>query len=294
MKRLYFVVLCLLMITGLNAQHRNKRPKLSFNKSGKEKDIFLKKQWWVGLKGGPNLSKAVVEQTYSVVAPTNYELSEITKQYKHYKNLGGQATLDITFYFRGFSASFQPTYRHSRFEYTNNYEWTSAAEGSRLFQMKYTQLQKIDYLDLPLVAKYEFGIDRIRPFIQAGLYTTKLLNANKIVEVTKTDFASGGVNEIVDDPIIVGATDLFAKNHWGFIAGAGLNYNLGNVRLNLDFQYKYGMSNIASTKNRQGNDRLAGVGDSLDNIKLNTIAISVGCLFPMRFLESGFKSLDKK
>lgn len=293
MKRLYFFVLCVLIATGLNAQHKNKRSKLTFNKSGKEKDLFLKKQWWVGLKGGPNLSKAVVDKTFSVVSPTNYELSDIRKQYKNYKNLGGQTTLEITFYFRGFSASFQPTYRHARFEYTNDYEWVSDVE-SRIFEMKYSQLQKIDYLDLPLVAKYEFGIDRIRPFIQGGFYATKLLNANKIVEVTKTDHASGGLNEIVDDPIIVGAADLFAKNHWGVLIGAGLNYNLGNVRLNFDFQYKYGMSNIASTKNRHGNDRLAGVGDSLDDMKLNTLAISVGCLFPLRFLESGFKSLDKK
>jgi outer membrane protein W len=292
MKRLYIVVLGLLLITQASAQ-KNKRSNLQFNKSNKEKDIFLKKQWWIGLKGGPNLSKAIVEKTYSVVSPTNYELSSINKKYKAFKELGGQTTLEVTFYFRGISASFQPTYRHIRFEYTNNYEWTSNVE-SRLFEMKYSQLQRVDYLDLPLIIKYERGMNRLRPYVQGGIYATKLLNANKSVEITKTDHASGGVTEIKDPPVIVGASDLFARNHWGLLGGAGLNYNLGNVRLNLDFQYKLGMSNISSTENRYENDRLAGVGDSLDDMKLNTISISLGCLFPMRFLESGFKSLDKK
>jgi hypothetical protein len=69
---------------------------------------------------------------------------------------------------------------------------------------------------------------------------------------------------------------------------------MGNVRLNLDIQYKHGLSNISSTQNRFGSDRLSGVGDSLDDLQLNNIALSIGCLFPLRFLEKDFKSLDKK
>ncbi|MGC1240200.1 MAG: PorT family protein, partial [Chryseosolibacter sp.] len=80
------------------------------------------------------------------------------------------------------------------------------------------------------------------------------------------------------------------RNHWGLIAGGGVNYLLGNVRLNVDVQYKKGMSNISAAQNRYGSDRLSGVGDSLDDLKLNTVAINIGCLFPLRFLGSGFKS----
>jgi hypothetical protein len=108
------------------------------------------------------------------------------------------------------------------------------------------------------------------------------------------DVAAGGANAFKDEPIMVGAKDLFAKNHWGLVAGAGAYYNLGNVRVNLDIQYKYGMSNITSVKNRYSNDRLSGVGDAMDDLTLDNLSFSIGCLFPLRFLENGFKSLDRK
>ena len=99
---------------------------------------------------------------------------------------------------------------------------------------------------------------------------------------------------LTNEPISVGAKDLFARSYWGLLGGIGVNYNLGNnVRLNLDIMYKYGMSNITSTDNRYGSDRLAGVGDAMDDLTLDNLSVSIGCLFPMRFLSSGFKTLDK-
>jgi hypothetical protein len=56
--------------------------------------------------------------------------------------------------------------------------------------------------------------------------------------------------------------------------------------------YKYGMSNISSTENRYESDRLAGVGDALDDITLDNLSVSLGVLFPLRFLSNSFKSLD--
>jgi hypothetical protein len=122
-----------------------------------------------------------------------------------------------------------------------------------------------------------------------------LLDAGKEVTMKGVDNAAGGENEFRDESINIGAKDLFAKTHWGLLGGLGLNYNLGNnVRLNLDVMYRYGMSNIVSTKNRYGSDRLSGVGDVMDDLSLDNLAVSVGCLFPLRFLSSGFKTLDMK
>jgi outer membrane protein W len=294
MKRLYLLIFCILTFSGVIAQQqKNKYANLKFNKSGKEKDIFLKKQWWLGLKGGANISKPVVMKKYSVIAPANYDASDSEKQYDSYRQIGTQITIEATYYYRGFNASFQPTYRHIGFDYENRYSWESSVESRRL-DMDFKQKQRIDYIDLPILLKYERGISKIRPYIQAGFYFSHRVNATKRLEVTKTDYASGGANETHDSPIIVGASDLFAKNHWGILGGAGLNYNVGNVRLNFDIQYKHGLSNISSTENRFGNDRLSGVGDALDDLRLNNLAVSLGCLFPLRFLERDFKSLDKK
>jgi outer membrane protein W len=264
-------------------------------KKAKEDAKFLNKQWWLGLKAGANLSKISVEKSYSAVSPTNYNFGTIAKQYTNYDLVGSQATLEVTFYLKGFSFSFQPTYQHSRFMYTNFYEWTSEAESANHVELNFEQEQTIDHAIVPLVIKYDITGNKVRPYVQVGVYTSMLINASKKVTVKGIDNAAGGENEFSSESIIVGAKDLFAKNHWGLMGGAGLNYNLGNnVRLNVDVMYRYGMSNIASTKNRYGSDRLTGVGDVMDDLTLDNLNFSIGCLFPLRFLSSGFKTLDFK
>jgi hypothetical protein len=292
MKRLYFVVLCVFLLAHASAQTKKRKAPQSFNKQNKDNDQFLRKQWWLGFKAGGNLSKVDVDKTYAVISPTNYESKTINKKYDNFKQWGSQATLEVTFYFSRFCVSFQPTYQHARFAYSNHYEWTN--NGDPQLILDYQQEQKVDHAILPLLVKYEITGDKLRPYVQAGVYSAVLLNATKNVTVSGEDYASGGINKFKDEPVIVGAKDLFAKNHWGILGGAGVYYNLGNVRLNLDVIYRQGMSNISSTKNRYTSDRLSGVGDALDDLSLKNISVSAGALFPLRFLASGFKSLERK
>jgi outer membrane protein W len=294
MKKIYLLTLCVLLITGAYAQKSNakrKRPG-NFNKPNNENDQFLEKQWWLGFKAGTNISNAVVGKTYTVISSTDDNPDVSNKKYQHFNKWGTQVALEITFTFKQLSLSLQPTYRHSRFVYTNEYQWIDQDPANNLV-LRYEQEQKVDHVEIPLLAKYELSHGKLRPYLQMGGYAAFLVNANKSIKVSGTDYASGGVNEFENPPIIVGAKDLFAKNHWGMIGGAGLNYHLGNVRLNLDIMYKYCMTNITSTKNRYSNDRITGAGDAMDDLALNNMAFSLGCLFPMRFLESGFKSFDK-
>jgi outer membrane protein W len=298
MKRLSLLLLCCLIITAGVAQEKKRKKPASpayKEKKAKEDAKFLNKQWWLGLKAGPNWSKVSVDKSYSVLAPTNYEFDHIAKQYKNYDLVGSQATLEVTFYFKGFSLSFQPTYQHSRFLYTNSYEWTSDRETTNHVELDFEQEQKVDHAIIPLIVKYDIMGNKIRPYVQIGVYSAMLINASKSVSVKGIDNAAGGVNEFTEETINLGAKDLFAKNHWGLMGGVGLNYNLGNnVRLNFDVLYRHGMSNIVSTKNRYDSDRLSGVGDVMDDLTLDNLNISIGCLFPLRFLSSGFKTLDLK
>ncbi len=66
---------------------------------------YLEKQFWLGLKAGANLSKPHVETAYSVLSPTNYDASVTRKKYESFKQMGSQATLEITFYYRGFRSA---------------------------------------------------------------------------------------------------------------------------------------------------------------------------------------------
>ena len=146
MKRLSLLLLCSLLLTTAVAQEkkRNKPSSPAFKeKKAKEDAKFLNKQWWLGLKVGANLSKVSVEKKYSAIAPTNYDLTTIGKKYKSFELPGLQTTLEVTFYFKGFSFSFQPTYQQSRFQYTNSYEWSSDTETTNHVLLNFEQEQKI-------------------------------------------------------------------------------------------------------------------------------------------------------
>ncbi len=290
MKQILVVFLVLASVLLGQAQPKRKPGGLAAKPSQQNK--FLEKQWWLGFKAGTNLSQAVPIKRYTIMTPTNYALALTDKSYDSFGKMGFQAALEVTFYYKGFSFSTQPTYRHSSFTYSNQYQWTNSENPAEKLILQYDQEQKIDYADFPLIVKYDILRNKLRPYVQVGIFYSMLINANKSVKVSGTDYASGGTNEFVNQEIIVGAKDLF-DNYWGIMAGVGADYNLGNVRLVLDVSYWKGMSNITNVDNRFGNDRLAGIGDSQDDLDLNNIVISAGVLFPMRYLSSGFKTLDR-
>lgn len=291
MRKAILISLALFLLAYTALAQRNQRRPANFNSQRNQAMVFLEKQWWLGFKAGFNLAEAVPESRYHVVAPVNYPSDVIEKQYDNFVAPGFQATFEVAFSFREWSISAQPTYRTAHFVYTNHYRWSQGKDARYSLELDYEQRNQLGYLDFPLVARYEFPLSGIRPYLMAGIYASRLIDADKEVTVRGVDHASGGENRFEQEPIMVGARDLFAKNHWGLVGGAGIFYNLGNIRLNLDVAYRQGMSNIASTSNRFKNDRLTGVGDAMDDARLHSIAISLGCLFPLRFLQSGFRSM---
>lgn len=291
MKRLLLIVLCLSApVVFLYAQSKKRTG--GFNAKPNQQNQFLDKQWWLGFKAGINLSEPVPIKRYTVMTPTNYAQAQTNKTYDSFNKVGGQATIEATFYFKGFSFSVQPTYRNSSFTYSNQFQWDNPENTAEKLILRYDQEQKIDYADFPLIIKYDLLKGNLRPYIQAGIYYSMLINANKSVQISGTDYASGGTNQYSNDPVIVGVKDLF-DNYWGLMAGLGLNYHVGNVRLVLDASYWKSMSNITQVDNRYGNDILAGIGDAPDDLDLNNIIISAGVLFPMRFLSNNFNTLDR-
>jgi opacity protein-like surface antigen len=243
---------------------------------------FLQKQWYVGIRGGMNLTKADPVQRYSVFSSTNGS-DMYNKTYQNFKQPGASTGIEVTFYYHGISASFQPNYRRQRFIYTNDYEWEDASNPSNSLTLHYEQDHHLDYFDLPILVKYDILKNAIKPFVQVGYYYSILNSATKSVTISGTDNASGGTN-FNQPPIIVGAKDLFIKSSMGFILGAGVSYDIGNIKLILDINYRLGTNNITNRKNRFTNNHLAGSGDAMDDIKLRSINFNLGCLFPLRFL----------
>lgn len=296
MKRLLLTALIgILCISLADAQSSKKRKKgsASYNIKAKEDQKFLEKQWWLGLKFGTNLTKASVLATYSPIVPTNYGLDEVNKSYESFNKFGTQATLTVSFYFKQLSLSLQPTYQTSVFVYTNRYFWSDEENGANTLELNYEQEQRMNYAVIPLLARYDLTTTKLRPYVQAGGFVSFLINAQKSLNISGVDQASGGTNNFTNEPIIVGAKDQFANSYWGLAGGAGVNYHQGNVKFSFDVLYQYGLTNVSSPENRYSNGMLASVGDAMDDVTLDNIVVSVGCLFPLRFLGSGFKSIDK-
>lgn len=294
-KTIPLALLCCLLATFSygqfgKARKRQKSP-TTYKLKSKQNEKFLEKQWWVGLRAGTNWTMASVDKRYSVLYPTNYDPSTINKRYKNFSETGAQVALDINFYFKGFSVSLIPTYQRSRFVYNNSYIWASTAGEQYTLTLDYHHRQETDHAVFPLVVRYDLTDTKLRPYVQLGGFLSFLIDAHKSIHISGSDFSTGGENEFTDEPIEVGVKDLFAKTYGGLAGGFGLNYHQGNIRLNLDILYQYGLSNAVSTKNRYKNGQLVGVGDVLDDLMLSNIVISAGCMFPLRFLENGFKSM---
>jgi len=293
MKRLVSILLCVLvLVLSAQAQSQPKKRAAANPSKPNQQNKFLEKQWWLGFKAGTNFSNPSIIKRYTVMTPTNYPQAVTDKTYDSFSEAGSQATVEATFYLKGFSFSVQPTYRHSRFSYSNQFRWYNPENITEELILQYDQEQKIDYADFPLTVKYDLLKGNLRPYVQAGVFYSLLINANKSVQISGTDYASGGTNPFSNDPVIVGVKDLY-NNYWGIMAGMGVNYHVGNVRVVLDVSYWKGMSNITDVDNRFANDRLAGIGDVPDDLNLNNIVISAGVLFPMRFLGNSFNTLDR-
>ncbi len=292
MRRVLLITTMMFTVWSTFGQLKTRRKAPKFSVGQNKKNTFLQKQFWVGFKAGTNLSQADPIKRYAVISATNYAAATLDKNYTSFQDLGSQATLEVTFQFKNLSISTQPTYSHNVITYSNQFQWINTQAANQSLSQKYSQRQGLDYMTLPLLLKYDVVGNRLRGYVHAGIFYSFLINALKTVTVSGVDIASGGTNNIASQPLIVGTKDLFT-NYWGLMGGIGANYQMGNVKLVLDVTYKKGMSNITNVKNRFSNDQLSGIGDAQDDLKLNNIVISAGVLFPMRFLNSSFKSSDQ-
>src|SRR6267378_8544328 len=136
-------LLLVFLLGGSLAHSQGIRKMASLKPKAPKQDNFLQKQWWLGFKAGVNLSEAVPTQRYTVLTPTNYSGTKVDKVYDGFKKTGSQATLEITFQYKNLSFSTQPTYRQSRFTYSNQFRWTNANDANGSLDQKYDFEQKV-------------------------------------------------------------------------------------------------------------------------------------------------------
>lgn len=289
-------VLAVCITDYAHAQAPKRKKKNSYNSRKPSDNPFLKSQWWLGFRAGANVTDAVPDQRFSAFSPINYAEDDLQKEYESFNLLGGHAGIEITYFHHGFSFSFQPNYRRQRFEYSNDFIWEGSSvnpDVDNTVELKYVQDHQLDYIELPFFIKYDIiRASQWRPFVQIGAYYGILTSANKSLEVSGTDAASGAASPFENESVIIGAEDLFINSSVGIAGGIGLNYDVNNVRIVFDITYRYGLNNITDTENRFSENQLSGVGDALDDLELRNIAASFGILFPLRYVTKNSKTFD--
>lgn len=290
MLRAFVLLIGLSMALPLLGQRKNTYRPNPIPKRPTENERFLQTQWWLGFKAGASTTAADPDMSFNGFSPLNYEPQD--KQYDDFKSINGHAGLEITLYHKGFSFSFQPNYRRQSFQYANNFEWVDSSNPNNSLTLNYQQDHQLDYIEFPVFIKYDILKTPLRPFIQVGAYYATLVNAQKSVEISGTDYASGYIGPFQDQTLILGVDDQFIKSSVGVAGGVGVSYDLWNIRIILDGTYRYGLNNITNAKNRYSSNQLASIGDALDDIKLKNIAISLGCVFPLRFINRSYQSTN--
>ena len=248
---------------------------------------FLDTQFWLGLKMGVNYTQAFPETRNTGFSPIDYNADSLQKNYDDFALPGAHMGLEMNFYHKGFSVSFQPAYKRSRFSYNSTLAWNGTSSGHR-FETTYEVEQRLDLIELPLMIKYDvIRSGKIRPFVMVGGFHSLIASAQKEIEITNTDYSSGTPLISPGGTTTLGVKDAF-KSFSGVSGGLGVNLDYWNIRTVFEVNYKRGLTS-ATRPNVQENE-LASLGETNDNLHLRDVNVSLSFVFPFRFIDQQFKA----
>ena len=216
--------------------------------------------------GGANFSQVMASNTYSIVNDNN------SPGLDNYKSLTGfQLGLGVEFrLFKGFWGQSVLQYRNSGYSiqipnvqgHTVNYQ------------------EALNFIDIPLSAKYYFLEGKIQPFVQAGVNFSFLNSA--LGELSGEDN-----NDIVDRKM--------QRNTFyiGYFGGAGVAYNQKAFSLQASFNYILSPQNVNKEGTRYDNLDMVFKYYYLDNdFSMNNLVFNIGLTYAL-----GYKNVltpDKK
>ncbi len=277
-KALIVAFFCLSSLAALGQKKPPKNPLES----------FLDTQFWLGIKMGINYTQAFPETKFAGFSPINYVDENLEKSYDDFSLSGAHMGLEMNFYHKGFSASFQPAFKRSRYSYASGFTWEGAQINSR-FETDYQVEQRLDLIELPLMIKGDIIRNgKIRPFLMVGGFYSLITSAQKEIEISQTDFSSGTALQSSSGTVTIGVKDAF-KNFYGIAGGAGVNLDYWNIRTVFEVAYKRSLS--SATKAGVLQNELASLGEVNDELRLRDISVSLSFVFPFRFIDQQFKAL---
>lgn len=240
-------------------------------------------KWAFGLKGGVNFTKIFPGDQFSVFSYT--KPTENSREEKQYVSISDNKGFHVTFIAKyrvlgNLQVSVQPTFSTYKYTYENDYAWFDFDNTTNSLDLTYSHIQSLNYIELPILIRYDIMDFSIRPFVQAGGFYGRLLSASKEVKLRGTDYAAGASEKADISTTTIGVDDLYVKSNYGLIAGGGISYRLGAASVELGVDYKFGMNDIVDKSSRFKESRIvSGSYDILDDTKLSNFLFSVGFIF---------------
>ncbi len=233
----------------------------------------------VGIKGGVNFSLVIPFSRNSIFSgqvPEGYE-----KDYNFFlENIGMQMGFILMYDVnRLIKVSLQPSSNDYTYKYRNTYIWTGTTE----LQYEAEYAQKLRFFEVPLIIGfYMANFQTWQPYFQGGIYYGRVMDATTLVSVVETSTNLVGSDQSLSYTTLANSKDLYGKNHFGVLAGAGISYLAGSTRIGLEANYRLLLTNLNTTETQFANNQVVSGGyDVPDKFKFSNLAITLNVIVPL-------------
>lgn len=254
---------------------------------------FEDTQWYIGLVTGITYAHPTVSQSHSELVSLagiehdkNYSAEDIQLGFSS----GITTTAALT---PSFQIAASARYTTLKYTYQYLYNWIDEENPDNQLVSKHNHNHTLGYVEFPVHVRYGIPLQRFKLFVQAGLVYSRLIQARKSLAAVTTDYASGAAASALTTTQMTDITDIYVKSYQGYSLGGGMAYNFGGIVVVVDAEYRRGFNTITDPDNRySASRRLAGLGNTPDDIRLNAITGTFSFYFPLKFLtDKSFKPL---
>ncbi|GEM_PF-2969909 len=238
----------------------------------------------IGISGGVNFSIILPLERKTIFSGATTE--EFEKDYNPlYQNFGYQLGFILMYDISRFiKLSLQPTSIDYSYKYQTNYTWT----GNTNLQYQTDYIHRMRFFEVPLIAGLYLDYGRFQPYFQGGAYYGRLLNGTSDISTVETSTNLAGTSQSLNYSTSNYSGNIYQKNQYGILAGAGLSWMLQRARLGIEANYRLLLSNLSTDETTYTNNQVvSGSYDVPDKFKFSNIAININLIIPLKSGSSG-------
>jgi len=248
----------------------------SINKINQKK--FSLEKFSFGAFAGINFSQVVPLERSSIFSGSG--VASYDKDYElFYKNIGSQMGFMLNYNFsKIISLGFYPLLSEYIYRYKNTYQWS----GNTNLIYEASIAHHLNFFELPLILGFHTTFKKWQPYYQGGIFYGLLKGAKTNLSVIETSSNLSGSEQSIKYSTAVSSSDQYARNHYGLIAGAGVAYVGGGIKVGLEANMRFFLSNLNSIESRyQNNVIVSGNYDVPDKFKLSNLSINLCISMPL-------------